>query len=82
MQITVVFHAILLTLFFEQSNSHFTNIVLGTCSRNITTITTNTSARHKPIMGKLTKYRNARRFHAGDSSGSSRPVTELITKGP
>lgn len=33
-------------------------------------------------MGKLTKYRNARRFHAGDSRGSSRPVTELITKGP
>lgn len=48
----------------------------------MTTITTNTSARHKPIMGKLTKYRNARRFHAGDSRGSSRPVTELITKGP
>lgn len=42
----------------------------------------NTAIKQSPMMGKLTKYRKARRFHAGASFGSSRPVTELSSRGP
>lgn len=53
-----------------------------TCSCSMTNMTTNTNAKHRPIIGKLTKYRNASRCHAGASFGSSRPVTELTSSFP
>lgn len=45
-------------------------------------MTTKTDNKQSPIIGKLTKYRNALRFQAGASLGSSLPVTELSSSGP
>lgn len=53
-----------------------------TCSRKMRNITTKTESKQSPMIGKLTKYRNARRLHAGASLGSSLPVTELSSRGP
>lgn len=45
-------------------------------------MTIKTATKHKPMMGKLTKYRNALRCQMGASRGSKRPVTGLSSKGP
>lgn len=64
-------------------NIHYINrLSINTWSRNIRNITTNTSTKQSPIIGKLTRYRNARRCQAGASRGSSRPVTVLSSNGP
>lgn len=60
---------------------NLTNAVV-TWKVSIRIITKKTRPRQTATMGKLTKYRNARLFHAFDSTGSRRPVTTLSDKGP